>query len=713
MAVAVLGALVGVYAVGAVDRPVEAVAVVPVATAILGMQLRFVLLRLRRFRTRAWTAAHGVLICLAVPCLGFSVAVLGLWAGALLLGRARGAALPVAVVVPTLAAAGGGTAREVVDVAITGGLVALVVLVLSRLIDRIDEVYSARMSLAMAAVEEERLRMAAELNAGVGRGLDTIAAARGPEDLDRLLEVAHRSLAAARTAAVDLRSLSLTPEIAAARGLLAAADVEVAVRIGHREPLGQAGALLATVLREAVTDVVRRRRARHCVIETSERDGLLVLRVTDDGVAAAAPVAEALSPLAARVEEFGGHLRTTLEPDGRCVVEAAVTAAPAPSAAVSGVERRLSMALLATVLAGFSAKVLLLVTPIELLVALPCMAVVFVLQLGWARRPRWMLWALGAQALLSFLPLVWLGKAWGGVPGFLVGALLVALPAVAAWPLAGAVMASMGLIAWHLGESSAVVVNSVISVLVTGLVVWGAVRLAQLADELRDAAAGLARAAVVRERLRAARDLHDLLGHSLAAIQLKGEIARRLLEADPAGAREQFVGLVRMAVQARRDMATVTGAAAVLELRPELESARSVLAAAGIEVRVVHDGDPPGAAEAVLSTVLREAVTNILRHSAAGHCEIVVGTAGLEVVNDGCPDGITPPGAGIGNLATRLAELGGRLDARPAGGGRFRLTASLDPAGLAGDADGVGAATGVQLGDDRGQMVADRPRRQV
>ncbi|MEU8345349.1 histidine kinase [Spirillospora sp. NPDC048832] len=714
VAVAVLVALVGVLMVGAIGRPVDAVAAVPVAAGILVVQFRFVLASLRRLQTCAWTAAQGVLSFVAVLGLGFSVTILGVWIGGLLLARHRVAAAVAAAAVPVLAAVREDTAGGAVDIVITAGLMTTVVFGLSRLVGRIEEVFAARLSLSVAAVEEERLRVAAELNEGVGRGLDAIAAARGIADLDRVSEVARRSLTAARTAAVDLRSLSLTPEIAAARGMLAAADIEVTVRVGHREPLGRAGALLASVLREAVTDVVRRRRARHCAIETLERGGLLVLRVTDDGAAAAGWAAEALAPLAAQVERVGGHLRTTLEPDGRCVVEAAVRAVRQPSAEVASAEHRLSVGLLATVLTVFCVKGLLLLgSPVDLLTAVPCLVAVSALQLRWVRRPERSWWAPPAQAVLCFAPLLWLGEAWLGAPGFLVGTLLIALPAAASWPLTGAVMAAVGVVAWRLGQDADVAVNSVISVLVTGLVVWGLVRLAQLADELREAAAGLARAAVVQERLRAARDLHDLLGHSLAAVQLKAEIARRLLASDPDRARTEFDDLVRIAEHARRDMVMVTGAAGRLELEPELESARSVLAAAGIEVRIVREGTPPPGAEGVLSTVLREAVTNILRHSAARTCEIVVGADRLVVVNDGRPDEVTPPGAGIGNLATRLAEAGGRLEARPAAGGRFRLAARLDPAGLAGDADGVGAPAGVELGDDRGEMVADGPGRQV
>ncbi|MFD0537556.1 histidine kinase [Actinomadura luteofluorescens] len=119
------------------------------------------------------------------------------------------------------------------------------------------------------------------------------------------------------------------------------------------------------------------------------------------------------------------------------------------------------------------------------------------------------------------------GKAWLGVAGFLAGTFLVGLPAWAAVPLVAACMAATGVAARALGLGTAAVANYVISTLVTGLVVFGLVRLARLVRDLRAAGDELARAATVQERLRAARDLHDLLGHSLAAILLKCELARR------------------------------------------------------------------------------------------------------------------------------------------------------------------------------------------
>ncbi|MEU5877072.1 histidine kinase [Spirillospora sp. NPDC047279] len=677
IAVAVLGSLVSVYALTAISGPGRAVAVVPLSLAVLGVQLRYVLPSLRRFRTWWAIGVQAVLVYAAVLGFGVSVGIVGLLLGSLLLASAWRGALVAGLTVPLIDAARDHSVAESLDFTITAVLIALVTYGMSRLTDRIDEVHRARVTLAMAAVEEERLRMAAALNENVGRGLDTIAAAR-TDDLDEVLAAARSSLATARSAAADLRSLSLTPEISAARGLLSAAEIEVTVRVGHDEPLGQAGALLATVLREAVTDVVRQGTARHVVIETTGQDGLVVLKVTNDGVPNAARGAEALVPLADRMEAVGGRLTTGLEPDGRFAVEAAVTAAPEP-AVPSSREHRLSVALLGAVLAGFCAKAFLLLTePWMLLTAVPFLASIVLLQLRWTR-PRgdhWG-WALLLQAVLSYVPLLLFGRAWGGLPGFLAGTLLVLLPAGVAWPLMVLVMGSMAGIAWSLGESAPVIVNSAISVLVTAMVVYGLVRLAQLADELRAAGAGIARAAVVQERLRAARDLHDLLGHTLAAILLKGELARRLMTVDGERARAELADVVEMAVRARADMDTVTGAAPHLRLEPELRSALSVLGAAGIDVRVSREGEPPADAEGVLSTVLREAVTNILRHSAARTCDITIAADRLVVENDGSPSEVTPPGAGIGNLTTRLGTFGGGLDARPSGGGRFRVTATL------------------------------------
>ncbi|WP_242884853.1 sensor histidine kinase [Actinomadura litoris] len=647
----VMASFAGVYALGAPARtdgaPRVAVAVVLVA-AVLVLHLVWLVPRIPGNR---WAAVAAQAACAyGAVALGTSVGVLGFVAGSLMLA----AAWPVAVAVLASAAVldaprGGSTA----DATLSALLVGLVVYGLVRLADRVDDTAAARLPLTMAAVSRERLRIATELDRGLGEGLATISAGSRraldrPERIGGVLDVARRSLNDARAAAAGFRSMSLAPEVAAARALLEAAGVEAEVRSGHREPLGPAGALLATVLREAVTDVVRGDSAERCVIETSESRGVVRLRVVNDGVRTAAEGEEGLAAAAERVRAAGGTFATGLGDDGRFTVEAAVRAAKRPVTTPDRNAYRLSVTLLAAVLAGFALKGLL-------------------------------------QAPSGL---------WLGLAGFLVGGLLVALPRRFAVPLVAAVITGVGAAAagpfrgdvppQETGPDVAATVNSMISTLVTGLVLYGLVRLTRLVRDLRVAGEELARAATVQERLRAARDLHDLLGHSLAAILLKCELARRLAAADPARARAELTEVVAMAERAREDLRAATGGTSALVLDAEVASARSVLAAAGVEVEVDtgHAG-LTAEASAVLSVVLREAVTNVLRHSAARHCAIVTARDGagvrLTVRNDGLDPRArrTPPGAGIGNLTTRLASHNGTLSARADGNGGFRLDAHL------------------------------------
>ncbi|WP_131763901.1 sensor histidine kinase, partial [Actinomadura fibrosa] len=585
------------------------------------------------------------------------------------------------------AARGGAT----VDAAITASLVALVVYGLVRLADRADDTAAARLPLTMAAVARERLRIAAELDEGLGEGLRTIAegsrrALDRPEEIAGVLDVARRSLNDARAAAADLRSMSLAPEVAAARALLEASGVEVDVEIGHTEPLGPAGALLATVLREAVTDVVRGDSAKRCLIETSEDGGDVRLRVVNDGVRTAARGEEGLEQAADRVRSAGGTFSTGLGHDGRFTVEAGVAAGRRPVDLPDRAAYRLSITLLAAVLAGFSVKGLLQIPWGPAWAgAAAGLLVVSAVQLVWTTGGRPRAWPV-ALAVVSFAPVPVIGQAWLGVAGFLAGTLLVGLPRRAAVPLVAAVAAGVAGTGAALGLGTAATVNYALSTLVTGLVVDGLVRLARIVRDLQAAGAALARAATVQERLRAARDLHDLLGHSLAAILLKCELARRLADRDPGRAKAELTEAVEMADRARADLRTATGGNAELSLDGELRSARSVLAAAGVEV-TVEAGHAELSAEAssVLGIALREAVTNVLRHSAARHCTIITVRDGaavrLTVENDGLDPGAarTPPGSGIGNLTTRLAAHNGTLTARADGKGNFRLEAVVKP----------------------------------
>jgi two-component system sensor histidine kinase DesK len=199
--------------------------------------------------------------------------------------------------------------------------------------------------------------------------------------------------------------------------------------------------------------------------------------------------------------------------------------------------------------------------------------------------------------------------------------------------------------------------------------------------ELRAARAEIALQAADRERVRIARDLHDLLGHSLSLITLKGELATRLLPEGAAGSNEvrDMVALSRQALQQVRE---VVSGYRQPTLATELSAAGIALDAAGIEVYVRQGMRAlDRESEAVLGWVIREATTNVIRHSGAKHCQISLcqtdGQLQVEVLNDGWRVGQTPAGNGLRGLQERLASIGGTLEALPLPDAGFRLRATI------------------------------------
>ncbi|AWI29811.1 two-component sensor histidine kinase [Streptomyces tirandamycinicus] len=220
--------------------------------------------------------------------------------------------------------------------------------------------------------------------------------------------------------------------------------------------------------------------------------------------------------------------------------------------------------------------------------------------------------------------------------------------------------------------------------------------------ELREARDVQARLAVAEERLRFGRDLHDVLGRNLAVIALKSELAVQLARRGAERrALEQMAEVQRIARESQREVRDVVRGYRGADLRTELDGARGVLGAAGIDCTIESPGDgPPVGAlpveiQSALAWVVREATTNVLRHGDAAHCAIALttgtGTAALTVENDGVPGrtAVGAPGSGLTGLRERLAALGGTLEAGPAPDARFRLTARVPlPAGGAPDVPG-------------------------
>jgi len=204
--------------------------------------------------------------------------------------------------------------------------------------------------------------------------------------------------------------------------------------------------------------------------------------------------------------------------------------------------------------------------------------------------------------------------------------------------------------------------------------------------ELRAAREEIARLAVAEERLRFARDLHDLLGHSLSLITLKGELAARLLPSSPEKAATEVRDIEGVTRQALREVREAVAGYRRPTLDEELRSAREMLEAAGISCRIEAGADVlPGATDAVLAWAVREGVTNVIRHSRAKHCEIRVTRRDEELRAQITDDGQGPSperdgasaGSGLSGLAERVAASGGALEAKPLTGGGFCLYVSL------------------------------------
>ncbi|HYN93819.1 MAG TPA: histidine kinase [Pilimelia sp.] len=379
------------------------------------------------------------------------------------------------------------------------------------------------------------------------------------------------------------------------------------------------------------------------------------------------------------------------------------SAASAQASLVTHIAPRLASAVVVTVIGGFVALALIgLVTnasgPAEVALAVGCMLPIVGLQLGYFTRagtqlrPPYSYLALAVQAAFVYLPVLQFGTLWLSFPGFLAGSVLIALPPRLAVFFAPAIVASIGVLQVKLGDpvvSQAYAASyAVIATTITALVVYGMTRLARLVHEVHTARRELSRIAVAQERLRLARDVHDLLGLSLSALTLKCELTCRLIDDHPERARAELTDMLAIARRALTDVRMVASGGRELSLPDEWNAARSVLAAADIEARLHRDGAAlTGQVGSALATVLREGITNVLRHSKASWCEVTLrnadGTAVLDIVNDGVGDeplDLAPPlmaGNGIGNLSHRVGMLGGELRAAPESPGHYRLRATI------------------------------------
>jgi two-component system, NarL family, sensor histidine kinase DesK len=307
-------------------------------------------------------------------------------------------------------------------------------------------------------------------------------------------------------------------------------------------------------------------------------------------------------------------------------------------------------------------------------VGLPCLALLLALTycITSEAAGRWPVWQrlvfLLAVGLTAYLPDIVLSLAWVGMASFFAGSALLLLSSWMAWAVYGAAVGSGLVFAVDLTHNAYDTAYLTLDVLVFGLVLFGLARMSLLIRYVHARRGELAQLAVISERMRFARDLHDLLGYSLSAITLKAEFTRRMIGTNPGRARDELAEVLDIARQALADVRIVASGYRNISLAKEASSVTSLLAAANIDAQVeINCGMLDEKADTVLATVLREAVTNMLRHSTARHCVIEASITGdtihLYVANDGVPRTATPSShrGGLDNLSTRMASIGGRI----------------------------------------------------
>lgn len=182
-------------------------------------------------------------------------------------------------------------------------------------------------------------------------------------------------------------------------------------------------------------------------------------------------------------------------------------------------------------------------------------------------------------------------------------------------------------------------------------------------ERLQVAQSEIAALAVQNERARIAADLHDILGHSLTVVTVKAELAQRLLDVDLERARKELSDLEGLARDALKDVRATAMGVRGISLPGEIAAAREALAAAHVTCELPGAADDvPSRNRELFAWTIREAVTNIVRHSRASRCEVLLSPGSVEIVDDGVGESVaSADGQGLVGLRRRADALGARL----------------------------------------------------
>lgn len=297
----------------------------------------------------------------------------------------------------------------------------------------------------------------------------------------------------------------------------------------------------------------------------------------------------------------------------------------------------------------------------------------------------WLRWAAPALLLATGAVLaVLVGPEALGTAVYVVVAVTVLQPLRVALPVAVAGTLLVGVLPelvpeWRAHDSW----STAGSVALGSLAAFGFMALLRRTLELRAAQQEVSRLAAERERMRIARDLHDLLGHSLTAVTVKAQLAGRLVGRDDARAAGEMQEVERLSRQALADVRAAVAGYREVSLAVELATAREVLGAAGIAADLPRAVDEvPAELRELFGWVVREGVTNAVRHSGASRVRVGVAASSVEVTDDGCGRAVGAAGSGLAGLAERAAAAGGQLEAGPDPAGGFRLRLSVPSGAL-------------------------------
>jgi two-component system, NarL family, sensor histidine kinase DesK len=255
-------------------------------------------------------------------------------------------------------------------------------------------------------------------------------------------------------------------------------------------------------------------------------------------------------------------------------------------------------------------------------------------------------------------------------------------PIVAVFALA-ALLIPIAIPSWHVSLRASFDDVTPVAIPIVGLTMFAWMEVVRGNQALAAARAELANLAAENERIRIARDLHDLLGHSLTTITVKAGLARRLGAADPARAVEQIAEVEELSRQALADVRGAVSSYRDVTLAGELARGRELLRASGVaaDLPTATDVVDPAHQE-LLGWAVREGLTNVVRHARASACAVRLSPCGVEITDDGVGSA-APPGNGLRGLRERVLAAGGSIDAGPLEPAGWRLRVSLASDGAA------------------------------